>query len=231
MKKLMIAAAAAAMIGGASADDIKINYNQIGTNEALNITQVLQYKTKASTWKNINLDADKKSFGKAVKHQTLAVDGVYYYDAKTGKWGNFEWNKATFDVAENAAAPSFDIFENADGNKALAVMTGTWFTTFDAAVPAYGESAEATTYGTLKYVTVKVEVGETKVSTKVSTKVLDRTVTNLKDTTGNVKYTIKAFADKGRLGTKNYKTAQEQIDDYVAKLREKAEKTYKPLVK
>lgn len=227
MKKLMIVAAAAAMIGGASADDIKINYNQIGTNEALNITQVLQYKTKASTWKNINLDADKKSFGKTVKHQTLAVDGVYYYDAKASKWGKFEWNKEIYDVAENAAAPSFDIFENADGNKALAVMTGKWFTTFDEAVPAYGESAEATIYGTLKYVTVKVEVGDKKVSTKV----LDPTVTNLKDTTGNIKYTIKAFADKGKPGTKNYKTAQEQIDDYVAKLREKAEKTYKPLVK
>lgn len=226
MKKLMIAAAAAAMIGGAFADDaITIKYNQVGTNEALQVYQVLQYKIKAGNGsKTINLNGEKKLFGKTLKYKgSLAVDGVYYY-VGNGKWYNFEWNKEEVLVAAEVSAPAFDIFENDDANKALAVFSQAWSDWWR--FPAWSETwkedaktgmyvrdggAEAYSYGALKYTTEKDEAGK-------KVKKLDTKVKSIKAVDGSVKYTIKTFKDTKK------KDVQTQVNEYIAKLLKKAPK-------
>lgn len=213
MKKLMIAAAAAAMVGGAFADDaIKITYNWV-TNEALQACQVLQYKEKAFTEKSINLDGDKKKFGKTLKNTTLAVDGVYYY-VGNGKWRHFEWNKEEVLFDKEESAPAFDIFENNDKNKALAAYEwadGEWNTKTSKWEQFADGHAEAYSYGALKYVTEKDEAGK-------KVKKLDTMVKSIKDVSGFRKYTIKTFKKT------NKKTVEQQIAEYFAKITKKAPK-------
>ena len=213
MKKLMIAAAAAAMVGGAFAADemAEPKYNLRGTTTLLG-SQVFQYKTKAVTDKAINLDGDKKSFGKTLKYTTASIDGVYYYDSAIKKWIGFKWSKGVKPIQSFTNAPEFSIFENDEKNKAIAVYGG-----YDVD-DATGHAETYRSYGALKYVTVKTDDGK-------KVKVLNETVTSLKDLTGYYKYTIKTFKDK--VSKSSHTPAEELAKEYVKKLVEKAEKAVK----
>ena len=208
MKKLMIAAAAAAMVGGAYAGEDLHTYNWTQTNVAMQVTQVVQFKQKVTTSKYIDLNADKKKFGKTIKDSLMefdlsgietdqAIDGVYYYNAKDGKWQGFVWNRqiGIASIGGSGEALTFDVFENENNTKAIAAYK--WDS----------ENDRASVYGTLKY-GKKDAAGVKHVIAELS---------NLKDTLGRYTYTIKTF----KATTK--KTAQELVDAYVEKLWKKAQ--------
>lgn len=221
MKKLMIAAAAAALVGGAYAGEDLHTYNLTSNDVPMLVTQVVQFKMKTTTKKFINLIAEKKLFGKTIKDSLmefdhsgfetdLAIDGVYYYDGDgSGKWEGFVWNKQGIaTIKGEGKALTFDVFENTDNTKAIAALD--WET----------KNARARVYGTLKYTKDPV----TKIKTVVPV------LSGLKDTLGQYTYTIKTFKDKGTPDKSSYKSAQAQVNAFKNKLWEKALKA-QPKVK
>ena len=208
MKKLMIAAAAAAMIGGAYAGEDVNTYKCTSNDVPMQVNQVVQFKQKVTTSKYINLDADKRKFGKTIKDSMMefdlsgietdqAIDGVYYYAGEGKGWQGFVWNKqiGVASIKGEGKALTFDVFENADNTKAIAAYV--WDL----------ENARARVYGTLKY-GKKDATGKKPVIAELS---------NLKDTLGQYTYTIKTFKETSK------KTVQELVVAYVETLWKKAQ--------
>ena len=218
MKKLMIAAAAAAMVGGAFADKAELpapKFN-LATNTALQASQVLQFKTKASSWKTLNLNKGAKEFGKTLKNPVYAIDGVYYYAGTNTGWMVSWWSKEEFGC-KKVAAPKFDVFQDADAKKALAVFGGPWGDMSDPTfeMKGWNEKEDGSAEATEAYASLKFAKNKT-----TKQKELDLTIKSIKDLTGSLKYSVKTYKE-------GKKTAQEQVDAYVKKLIEKAKKVNK----
>ena len=152
MKKLMIAAAAVAMIGAAQADEIPVNYKLFQAGAELDQAIVLGYKEKADMSNFVKLDSNKKDFGKTLKLGSQVVDGVYYYSANDNSWMNFEWSKDGCKACKKVPAPTYDLYINDASNSVIAVIADTaWY-------DKKNEKFVAEVYGTCK-VTKDKETG------------------------------------------------------------------------